>query len=300
MKEIRNKPHLRKHHVIYRIENTLNGKYYIGKHSTDNVCDSYMGSGRAIKNAIKKHGKEAFTKEILFYCDSFDAAAEKEREVVSESVVKDQRSYNEKTGGHGGNLSDEALGKIRAKTIGRKRTEEQKQRMREAHLGKPIRIEVVEKRAKTLRDRFASGDLVKKPASQDQKDKHSAAMRKKYSEGYTVWNAGKKLPPLSDERKKAMSAASIAKGTKINFSWAGKKRPPRTEEHTRNIKEAWHSKKRLKTLASPEYKKKCRDGAIRRGALPPSHKGKKTTKETIAKRAETRLFSKKLEVFYAA
>lgn len=41
-------------HVIYKITNTLNNKIYIGAHSTEDINDSYMGSGIAIKKAQKK------------------------------------------------------------------------------------------------------------------------------------------------------------------------------------------------------------------------------------------------------
>ena len=36
-------------HVIYKITNSVNGKFYIGKHSTLDINDSYMGSRVAIK-----------------------------------------------------------------------------------------------------------------------------------------------------------------------------------------------------------------------------------------------------------
>ena len=51
---------------IYKILNKVNGKCYIGssiKTPKDNW--SYYGSGKLIKQAIEKYGKENFTKEIL-------------------------------------------------------------------------------------------------------------------------------------------------------------------------------------------------------------------------------------------
>ena len=50
---------------VYKVTNILNGKYYIGVHKSKDPCDSYMGSGKAIKEAIKKYGKENFVKEML-------------------------------------------------------------------------------------------------------------------------------------------------------------------------------------------------------------------------------------------
>ena len=41
--------------------------------------DSYLGSGIYLKRAISKYGKDAFYKEILEYCDTIDAAKDRER-----------------------------------------------------------------------------------------------------------------------------------------------------------------------------------------------------------------------------
>jgi hypothetical protein len=86
-------------HIIYKITNNINGKYYIGRHSTENIDDGYMGSGVGIINAIKKYGKENFTKEILEKTNTTDELWETELKYVNEDVVKDSNSYNISLGG---------------------------------------------------------------------------------------------------------------------------------------------------------------------------------------------------------
>ena len=87
------------HYIIYKITNQINRKYYIGSSMSANVNDSYMGSGIGIKNAIKKYGKENFTKEIITEADSADSLWELEKEIVNKEVVQDRMSYNNAYGG---------------------------------------------------------------------------------------------------------------------------------------------------------------------------------------------------------
>lgn len=87
------------YYIIYKITNQINEKYYIGRHATKNVNDSYMGSGIGIKNAIKKYGVENFTKEIIAEAESAEALWVLEKEIVNETVVKDPMSYNNAYGG---------------------------------------------------------------------------------------------------------------------------------------------------------------------------------------------------------
>lgn len=86
------------HYLVYRITNTINDKSYIGCHKTENKDDGYMGSGIALKAAIKKYGLDAFKKEILCEAASAEAMFEKEKELV----VLGPTSYNLKRGGDGG------------------------------------------------------------------------------------------------------------------------------------------------------------------------------------------------------
>jgi hypothetical protein len=49
--------------IIYCTTNKINGKKYIGSHNKRKL--NYLGSGTDLKQAIKKYGKENFTRQIL-------------------------------------------------------------------------------------------------------------------------------------------------------------------------------------------------------------------------------------------
>ena len=57
----------KKFHYFYRIENIINNFYYYSIHSTDNLNDGYMGSGRCLKRAQKIYGIENFVKTITYF-----------------------------------------------------------------------------------------------------------------------------------------------------------------------------------------------------------------------------------------
>ena len=52
------------HHIIYQTTNLINNKRYIGYHSTDNLDDGYLGSGKILKQSIEKNGVDNFKREI--------------------------------------------------------------------------------------------------------------------------------------------------------------------------------------------------------------------------------------------
>lgn len=87
--------------TIYQTTNKINGKIYIGKHQTENPDDSYLGSGIALKNAIKKYGIENFKKDILFDFDTEKEMNIKEKELLTEEFVKRKDNYNKGVGGEG-------------------------------------------------------------------------------------------------------------------------------------------------------------------------------------------------------
>ena len=119
-------------HYIYRITNLINDKFYIGKHSTDDIDDNYFGSGQLLLKAFKKYGKEAFRKEILEFFDSEEDAYAKEAELVTPELVIDPMCYNIRVGGLGSKKG------INCIWFGRKHTEETKKKMSAWQIGKIV------------------------------------------------------------------------------------------------------------------------------------------------------------------
>jgi hypothetical protein len=87
-------------HFIYKTTNLVNGKFYYGKHSTDNINDGYLGSGTLLKKAIQKYDKSNFSREILCFCDSESDVYELEELVVTQVEVDDPMCYNLIPGGY--------------------------------------------------------------------------------------------------------------------------------------------------------------------------------------------------------
>ncbi len=86
-------------HIIYKITNIVNNKIYVGKHSTNDLNDNYMGSGKYIKMAITKYGIDNFIKEILFVFDNEKEAYDMEKQIVNEEFTKRKDVYNAIIGG---------------------------------------------------------------------------------------------------------------------------------------------------------------------------------------------------------
>lgn len=59
-----------KYNYFYKITNNLNGHYYYGIHSTDDLDDGYMGSGTILHQAYNSDGIENFSKEIIKFFDT--------------------------------------------------------------------------------------------------------------------------------------------------------------------------------------------------------------------------------------
>ena len=89
-------------YFFYKTTNLINGKVYYGVHSTKKIDDGYLGSGVAIKNAIKKYGKQNFSREIIKNFQTREEMYEYEKSFVTEELVRSDCTYNQTIGGFGG------------------------------------------------------------------------------------------------------------------------------------------------------------------------------------------------------
>lgn len=141
------------YHFIYKTTNQIDGKVYVGLHSTGSLDDKYLGSGVYLKRAIKKYGVQNFTREILEFCEDRDSLLECEIKWIRilDCLVPNGYNLREDVGQAAGmlgktfKLSDEAKKKISDGNKGKKRTQRFKDRLRTVNTGKKLSDEHKEK-----------------------------------------------------------------------------------------------------------------------------------------------------------
>jgi hypothetical protein len=80
----------------------VTGRFYIGMHSTENLDDGYLGSGKILWRSIKKYGKNHHSLEIIENCESREVLREREKQLVNDDLLKDELCMNLNRGGDGG------------------------------------------------------------------------------------------------------------------------------------------------------------------------------------------------------
>tara|TARA_R110000803_G_scaffold20502_4_gene52693 strand:- start:91 stop:747 length:657 start_codon:yes stop_codon:yes gene_type:complete len=96
----------KKYHFIYKTTNLLNGKYYIGVHSTNNLEDGYLGSGKRLRYSINKYGKNNHKREIIEFVDNRKELFLREEEIVNLNEVAKINCLNLRVGGSGGFVNE--------------------------------------------------------------------------------------------------------------------------------------------------------------------------------------------------
>ena len=88
-----------KHHFGYLVTDLTNGFQYKGIHSTDDLNDSYLGSGVEILEAVESKGYQCFTREVIFTASSREDLLRWESEAVDYDWVSRNDTYNQVLGG---------------------------------------------------------------------------------------------------------------------------------------------------------------------------------------------------------
>ena len=133
-------------HYVYVIVNKINLKLYFGSHSWDGegLDKKYYGSGKIIKQAVKKYGKDNFIVYPIQYYSNAEECRKAEEELLTKyDVANNQYCYNIKNAAVGW-TSDDVKGENNpnygkrgkdAPHYGKHHTEEARRKMSEALKG---------------------------------------------------------------------------------------------------------------------------------------------------------------------
>lgn len=205
------------YNYVYKIKNNLNSKIYVGKHSTDNLNDGYMGSGKLIKLAYNKYGIENFTKQILQFAETEDELNDLEMFYIKDLDAR-TKGYNLTDGGEGAigyKMSDEAKQKISnfqkqqyCPWKHNPRSEEHKQKISESLKGEKNPFfgkHHSEETKQKLRGRKFSEEHKQKLRESRLGKKISDETKQKMSESHKGKLKGRKRIPMSEETKRKIS-----------------------------------------------------------------------------------------------
>lgn len=233
-----------KYGYIYITINSLDGKSYVGQ-SRGKFKPKYLGSGKIIISAIKKHGRDNFSVEAVEWCESMEELNQAEKDYIAMMKFMGASLYNLHEGGIGARdktldgierirlfatgrkpsqetrikmslskkgkpgraISDNEKAKISAANTGKKRSEEAKSKMRAAKVGKPGHPLSEEHKAKLLKS------VTGKVLTEEHKAKLSAAKKGKPSGRIFSKESREKMRlshlgmPVSAETRAKLSAA---------------------------------------------------------------------------------------------
>jgi group I intron endonuclease len=137
--------------IIYKAENLINGKIYIGKtngclanRQRGHLNSAKKGAKTIFYNAIRKHGEENFIFSVLDECLSKEELNDKEKFYIKQFNSKIPNGYNMTDGGDGNDgtikpnlgkhLLEETKDKIRLANLGKKHSGATRKKMKESHI----------------------------------------------------------------------------------------------------------------------------------------------------------------------
>lgn len=188
--------------VVYCIKNKENGKEYIGltkrplrsrwnQHVQESLREGSWEYNTPLGNAIKKYGKDSFDIFVLKECESLEEMKKTEIELISErKSLSKYGGYNLSGGGDGRlgyKLTEEVKQKIRLSNLGKKMSNESKQKMSVAAKIRCVgKLSPMEGKKHTIESRMKISEAGKGRV-------HSEETRKKRSESMKAFIQNKKL-----------------------------------------------------------------------------------------------------------
>jgi hypothetical protein len=160
----------KKFNYLYRIVCTPTGQYYHGIHSTDQLADSYMGTGKRMRASLQEHGRAAHVKTIVSHFETREEASEAERALVTRAMLADPLCLNLQTGGDNNVcFSQETLLKL-------KKNDDQKAAISARRAGKATLITEEQRAAHALKVSGAGNGMFGKTRPAEWRARHGATM----------------------------------------------------------------------------------------------------------------------------
>jgi len=159
--------------IIYKTTNLINGKFYVGKDTKNDP--NYLGSGILIRRAIRKYGRENFSKEILQHCDSLEALDTAEKFWIL-SLDAINKGYNLASGGNGGKTTPVPWNK------GLTKETDLRVKMNGIATGKALKGKIQSEATKSKRSQSMKGQK----RTEETKAKQSRSIKALYESGWTL------------------------------------------------------------------------------------------------------------------
>lgn len=205
----------RRRHYCYLLTRALpegGCRYYVGIRTcpvgrAPEADGTYLGSGRAIRAAVAKHGRSAFSKTVLEVFGTREEAASLERALIGLPTANSPWSYNLKAGGEepgAGAVGDEGRARMSRRRSERWRDPEDRRRVSEALRGREVSEETRERISRALRGRRLAPEHVEKVREAQRGRRHTEEARARMSAAHRGRGRA-----VSDETRAKMRAAAL-------------------------------------------------------------------------------------------
>lgn len=207
---------------IYKIENLINHKVYIGK--STNIIKRFQRHASSthnvlLKRAFKKYGFENFSFEILI--ETYDLDYWEIFLIQLFNAVDKEHGYNLAYGGEGGKLCEESIEKMSKKLKGRKAwnkglhyhkrcspSEETRKKMSESHKGFKHTEESKAKMSKSLKGKNLGHPVSEKTRMLISIKNKNKVLSEETKEKIRQFNLGKKHPESKEKQHQLKSKKS--------------------------------------------------------------------------------------------
>lgn len=216
--------------IIYKIQNNINGKIYIGlttKALSKRIAEHIAENKSYIQKALNKYGVQSFSIAVIDSAESREALCEKEQYWIRHYDCKAHKGYNLTDGGDGLINPSKSVRKKISNTLkkkhiitkgfsGRKHSQETKDK-----ISKILKVSMNTPKAKKKMSESRKGRVI----SEEQKEKQRITM------------TGRKR---SDAHLFTERALAYTKKPGYVNPMKGKKRPDLVERNKTQIRTGWH------------------------------------------------------------